>query len=485
LQCLEAEKYVRNSQPPPFSRSALGNPAVPANTKYAAQLSDFAKDNTSEDRWLNAAGTDVVRGNSVLDTDQFALSEEVYTPMRKTIQFVVGPRELDHAALLHREPRLPDRQDHGNPQDGGIDCLDVNRYVEKITGTTVPGSGTTVMSGTFNLKATAATVQTATLSTTNTGDSDNPDLLLASGDRLGVVFSGAATELAGVVIEVSLAPAGTSLAIVYNLAANGDLVDQHFFVANRDYRVMAIRQVHSTLGTNGSAVTLDVKKSTSTQAAASGTTMLSATFDMKASINTVRLGTLTSTEADLRLAPGDRISIDYTGTLTALAGVVVVVTLQAVERRKEVTFTLQKNANLADQAFFIADRNYEILAISEIHDTAGTDGGAVSLQVTRDKLTDAPGAGTDLLSNNASARVQPQRHGQTVQSWDLRRYPIQLPDARRSTSTHTRRCDDRLANSAVTLEGLEQSSPSLTATASSRPPASAASDRRTRPFAEH
>jgi hypothetical protein len=111
----------------------------------------------------------------------------------------------------------------------------------------VPGSGTTVMSGTFNLKATAATVQTATLSTTNTGDSDNPDLLLASGDRLGVVFSGAATELAGVVIEVSLAPAGTSLAIVYNLNANGDLVDQHFFVANRDYRVMAIRQVHSTL----------------------------------------------------------------------------------------------------------------------------------------------------------------------------------------------------------------------------------------------
>jgi hypothetical protein len=35
--------------------------------------------------------------------------------------------------------------------------------------------------------------------------------------------------------------------------------------------------------------------------------MLSGTFDMKASINTVRLGTLTSTDADLRLAPGDRI----------------------------------------------------------------------------------------------------------------------------------------------------------------------------------
>jgi hypothetical protein len=109
------------------------------------------------------------------------------------------------------------------------------------------------------------------------------------------------------------------------------------------------------------------------------------------------------------------LSIDYTGTLTALAGVVVVVTLQAVERRKEVTFTLQKNANLADQAFFIADRNYEILAISEIHDTAGTDGGAVSLQVTRDKLTDAPGAGTDLLSNNGSVGFNLKSSAQTVQ----------------------------------------------------------------------
>jgi hypothetical protein len=394
----------------------LGKSSVPANTKYAAQLSDFSYDNTSEDRWLNAAGTDVVRGNSVLDTDQFALSEEAYVPMRKTIQFVVGPAAsltTQHFFIANRDYRIDKITQIHKTAESTASTL--TAYVEKITGTTVPGSGTTVMSGTFNLKATAATVQTATLSTTNTGDSDNPDLLLASGDRLGVVFSGAATELAGVVIEVSLAPAGTSIAIVYNLNANGDLVDQHFFVANRDYRVMAIRQVHSTAGTNGSAVTLDVKKSTSTQAAASGTTMLSTTFDMKASINTVRLGTLTSTDADLRLAPGDRMSIDYTGTLTALAGVVVVVTLQAVERRKEVTFTLQKNANLADQAFFIADRNYEILAISEIHDTAGTDGGAVSLQVTRDKLTDAPGAGTDLLSNNGSVGFNLKSSAQTVQ----------------------------------------------------------------------
>jgi hypothetical protein len=95
----------------------LGKSPVPANTKYAAQLSDWAKDNTAEDRWMNAANTDVVRGTSVLDTDQYAISEEVYTPMRKTIPVCrFGPTaSLTTQHFFHRQPRLPDRQDHGNP----------------------------------------------------------------------------------------------------------------------------------------------------------------------------------------------------------------------------------------------------------------------------------------------------------------------------------------------------------------------------------
>ena len=160
-------------------------------------------------------------------------------------------------------------------------------------------------------------------------------------------------------------------------------------------------------------------KAAALDAPGAGTDLLTnntnAGFDCKAAINTVQNGTLTATAASLRLAPGDRLSVDFAGTLTALAGVVVVVTLQPVADRKAVTFTLSKNANLADQAFFIADRNYEVLAVSEVHATAGNDAGAVNLQVTRDKATDAPGAGTDLLSNNTNAGFNLKGTANTVQ----------------------------------------------------------------------
>ena len=100
--------------------------------------------------------------------------------------------------------------------------------------------------------------------------------------------------------------------------------------------------------------------------------------------------------------------MDYAGTLTALAGVIVVVTLQKTARRLEVTFTLSKNANLGvDQCFFIARRNYQVTDASCVFSVAA--GGTSTVQLVRDTLTDAPGAGTDLLGTafnlNATANT--------------------------------------------------------------------------------
>ena len=72
--------------------------------------------------------------------------------------------------------------------------------VEKITGVTAPGSGTTTMTGSFNLNATANTFQTATLTATGA------NALLAAGDRLGVVFANAIQSSAGVNVSVLLLP---------------------------------------------------------------------------------------------------------------------------------------------------------------------------------------------------------------------------------------------------------------------------------------
>ncbi len=400
-------------------RKFMGLPV--ANTANAPSIPEsWGANNTAESRWRNAADTDDIRALSVNASDQIELGEQVVVPMRKVITFNLSTAASQGTQAFFIADRayriIGITEIHATAEST---ATTLTGYVEKLTGTTAPGSGNTIQSGTFNLKATANTLQSGSVYASGTNDSDDPRLQLAAGDRLGIVLSAASTELAGVVVEVTLGPSGTGTSIVYALKANGDLADQSFFIANMDCIVTRIDYVHSTLGTNGSAVNVQVVKDTSTNAPGAGTDLLTnntnAGFNCKGAINTVQNGTLTATAASLRLAPGDRLSVDYAGTLTALAGVVIVVTIQPLVARMQVTFTLNKNANLADQAFFISDGNYEILTISEVHSTLGTNGSAVSLQVTRDTATDAPGAGTDLLSNNTNVGFDLKATINTVQ----------------------------------------------------------------------
>ena len=53
-----------------------------------------------------------------------------------------------------------------------------------------------------------------------------------------------------------------------------------------------------------------------------------------------------------------------------------------------------------DAVFFIATRPYNIVYISAVFSV--TAGGASKLQVTKDTGTNAPGAGTDILTNNTN-----------------------------------------------------------------------------------
>lgn len=109
------------------------------------------------------------------------------------------------------------------------------------------------------------------------------------------------------------------------------------FIADTDYSLEEVQEVHETLGTDGSAVTLDVVKCTTTQAAASGTTMLASTFNLKATINTVVTksrsnGGITTTAANRRLLVGNRIALKFGGTTTSLTGVCVQLWLKRLRR---------------------------------------------------------------------------------------------------------------------------------------------------------
>ena len=122
------------------------------------------------------------------------------------------------------------------------------------------------------------------------------------------------------------------LEVTFNLAANASLADQCIFIANDTYTVIACREVHSTAGDDGSAVNLQLTKDTGTTAPGGGTDLLTnnsnAGFNLKGTANTVQVGTLTATAASKQLATGDRLSLDFAGTLTTLAGVVVTVLLE-------------------------------------------------------------------------------------------------------------------------------------------------------------
>ena len=79
---------------------------------------------------------------------------------------------------------------------GGASALDITHE----TGTTGPAAGSVITNASFNLNATANTVQTGTLVATAA------TLLLAAGDRLSVKFGQTVQSSAGIAASVELAP---------------------------------------------------------------------------------------------------------------------------------------------------------------------------------------------------------------------------------------------------------------------------------------
>lgn len=78
----------------------------------------------------------------------------------------------------------------------------VTATLVKVPSGTAVASGTDLLTAEFNLKGTAATVQTGTLVTSSTA------LNLNQGDSLGIKFTGTLTDATGV-LTVLLAPVGS------------------------------------------------------------------------------------------------------------------------------------------------------------------------------------------------------------------------------------------------------------------------------------
>lgn len=68
--------------------------------------------------------------------------------------------------------------------------------------------------------------------------------------------------------------------------------------------------------------------------------------------------------------------------------------------------------------FFVADKTYTIDSITEVHGTAGTDGGAVTLQIERLQSTEALDSGDTLLSAafNLKGTANTVQYGELVRT---------------------------------------------------------------------
>lgn len=101
-------------------------------------------------------------------------------------------------------------------------------------------------------------------------------------------------------------------------------VDTHIFVADQAYQVTSITEIHSVVGGASAAVRPRKITDTSAPGAAASATVkeLSTAADCTATINTTQTLTLSTTLSDLQLATGDKIALDFSGTLTGLVGVI-------------------------------------------------------------------------------------------------------------------------------------------------------------------
>lgn len=94
--------------------------------------------------------------------------------------------------------------------------------------------------------------------------------------------------------------------------------------------VRAVYERHTTAGSDGSDVGLNIEKLTGTTAPDSGTEILSADINLKGTANTLAQGSLVPSRSARTLRKGDALCLKDSGTLTAVAGLYLLVEVEYI-----------------------------------------------------------------------------------------------------------------------------------------------------------
>lgn len=111
-----------------------------------------------------------------------------------------------------------------------------------------------------------------------------------------------------------------ALAVRYNASS----IDETFFTASRRYIVKSVICRPNVAGTDGSAVTAGVNISADGQSIGAGTKCHNSTMDLKGTIHTNQVMSMTNTPSEQILEEGYTLGINYGGTLTSAVGVISV-----------------------------------------------------------------------------------------------------------------------------------------------------------------
>lgn len=214
------------------------------------------------------------------------------------------------------------------------------------------------------------------------------------------------TEVGGSAISPLLAP------IQYQSVPIATIpTAQSFYIAREAITLLGVKYTHATAGTDAAAVTCYVTKDTGTQAPGAGTTVMVGTFNCKGTINVTQVGTLlaaSSATGDFNsgivLAAGDRLSVVFTGTTTALAGVAIeLVAMPGVKLPSARYYVASVTRMPASAAawFAIANRPMQVVGGYVTWSTKASI--ATTIDIVKDTGTTAAGAGTSILSATVSA----------------------------------------------------------------------------------
>lgn len=365
----------------------------------------FAKDGWDGDyqlRFLNAAKTDVLPllGSDALNNR--LVDGQIFEGNLTPIEFRISAA----AKISLINPFFVNCNDTTPLEIRRIDCVfatadgAVNTgFVSKEIQGQTAGGGATCMSGTFDMNATANTLQTATLA----GITGWPSLVLNPGEQLTFNIASALTSLAGLVVTVWVRPqTGISIA-QYVRVANADIATGTMYlniIPGLQIRAVAIRW--DVAATNGGTVTADVTKDTGTTAPGAGTSVLAAAQSVKGTADTTVFPALSATASVLLMAAGDRLAVKLTGTLTALTGLVVTVFFTGGPMQSIIVPISFWDAQATDRVMYTSRGYYKVTDYWGTWSVASTSNKQL---LTRDQGTTAPGAGTGLLSDNTNAGI--------------------------------------------------------------------------------